>query len=199
MVRMLCASFFLAILLGAFSCRAEEISLVINNLKLKENNLQLDFILTNNTEKPIWFCKDIDDKSSIEYEVKITEKEVSFRFASVIVPKDVLLEEPIWAKYSKLEPGSKFRGSINVNVPLTESVPFKKKTTSDAFQVISFAETLKLEMGVYKADLEARKNECCRDDSNSQVSFVNCFWAEKNKEQIIRQQIENQNIPIIVR
>ena len=194
---MIYLSIFSVLFAGMSPCYAEEISLTINNLELNENNLQFDFVLTNNTGKSIWFCRDIDDKSTIDYEVKTDKKGIVFRFANVTVPPNIFLEEPIWAKYSKLKSKKKFKGSIKVRVPVHELSHFEKKSNK-GLQTVNHADTLSLEIGVYNKKLEEKKKECCRDDSNSQNAFVNCFWAEKNKEQIIKTQIKNQNIPIIV-
>ena len=128
MVRMIYLSIFSVLFVGMSPCYAEEISLTINNLKLDENNFQFDFVLTNNTGKSIWFCRDIDDKSTIDYEVKTDKKGIVFRFASVTVPANILLEEPIWAKYSKLKSKKKFKGSIKVRVPVHELSHFEKKS-----------------------------------------------------------------------
>lgn len=190
-------SFFLALLASVSSCHAEEVSLTIDNLRLEKDNLQFDFVLRNNTDTPIWFCKDIDDKSSIDYEIKIDKKEISFKFISVTVPPNIFLEEPIWARYSKLESRSKFKGSIKVKVPISELTYFKKKT-SESLQSLSYADTLNLEVGVYRVNLGEQKKVCCRDDSNSEDAFVNCFWAERNKEQIIKTQLKHQKLPIII-
>jgi len=197
MVKMIYPAIFSVLLISVLSCHAEEISLTIDSIRLDENNLQFDFTLTNNTENPIWFCRDIDDKSTKDYEIKTDKKEIAFRFVSVTVPPNIFLEEPIWAKYSKLESKKNFKGSIKVKVPLHELSYFEEKS-KESLQTVSYADILNLEIGIYKINLEEYKNVCCRDDSNSQNAFINCFWAEKNKEQIIETHIGNQKIPIRV-
>ena len=199
MTKIIYVTIVLFFCLGILSCKAEEVTVTINNLRLDEKKLQFDFILENNTDNTIWFCKDIDDKSEIDYEIKVDEKKkrIMIRFVSFIVPQNILLEEPIWAKYSKLHPKKSFRRNIKVEVPISEISPIRKKESSEVKQIM-YANTLILEIGIYKLNLEDYKTQCCRDDSNSQNAFVNCFWAEKNKEQTIRTQMENQKIPVVI-
>ncbi|GBD99836.1 hypothetical protein BMS3Abin07_01882 [bacterium BMS3Abin07] len=199
MIKMTYLHLFLVLLLGVYSCYAEEISLTINNLKLDKDNLQFDFVLTNNTANPIWFCSDINAKSTMNYEIEINKKEILFRFASITVPPNIFLDEPIWTKYLKLESKKDFKGNIKAKVPIHEMSYFLRKKSNESLQAVTYADTIKLKIGVYKMNLEEYKKVCCRDDSNSQEAFVNCFWAEKNKEHIIKTQINNQNIPITIR
>ena len=185
-------------------CMAEEMKVMINKLRLDSNDLQFEFVLKNNTKSAIWICEDIDDKSKVNYEVKIDEnnKTIKISFANFSVPKGVLLEEPIWARFRNVPPQMTSKGEVKLKLPVTNSNPLnidplKNKDLYKGTRT-EHATTLILEIGIYKMDLKKNKNFCCRNDSNSQNAFVNVFWAEKNREQIVKKEIQNLKIPIWV-
>jgi hypothetical protein len=172
----------------------EGIKLTIEKLIVEKGTMQINYSLFNNSKYQIWFCTDIDAGSEIDYEVKIDKKKLIISFKSIVVPPYILLEEPIWAKYLRLEPGKKFNDSIKVSIPVSEIKYFEENKSSKEVWVQEYANTVALVVGVYEINLEKNKEACCRDDSNSYTSFVSCFWAEENKERLIKSEIKNQKI-----
>lgn len=196
MNKMIVLSFMMIFLLNILACHPKDVILTIDNVIVNEKSLQFDFYLTNNTREPIWFCKDMDDRSDIDYQIDIHTNKVMFKYLSVTVPQNIFLEEPIWAKYVKLHPKNIYKGQIKFKLPISNLDPLEEKHTTSDVQ-ISYADTLILEIGYYAKSLEMQKNDCCRDDSNLRNSFVSSFWAEKNHEAIARAQIKYHNIPIM--
>jgi len=192
------------ILLNVMPCMGEEMKLTITNFRLDSNNLQFEFYLKNNAKSGIWVCEDMDDKSKINYEVKIDEnrKAIKIRFASFQVPKNLLLEEPIWARFRNIPPQMTSKGEVKLKVPVSDVNPVNVDPLKhkDLFKgtKLAYATTLILEIGIYKTNLEKHKMSCCRDDSDSQNAFVNVFWAAKNREQVIKKEIQNLKIPITI-
>lgn len=200
MIKIVATALVLVLCYGTLSSQAGEIVLKINNIKkVKKQSLQINYSLTNNTDNSIWVCNDVDDKSGIDYEISFDEKskKLKFRIASIAVPQNILLEEPIWAMYVKLPPKNSLKGTISRSVPLTEIKIFKTKKNAEQ-KLVDFADTVILELGIYKINLEANRSGCCRDDSDGRTMFVNCFWAEKNKEQIVTSQEVNYRVPVTI-
>ena len=166
------------------------------NLRLLKKQLVVSFIVRNNTDKPIWVCQDIDSKGKQDYRIEVDRRnhKISVKFTSILVPPHILLEEPIWGKYTKLEPKAHLKKIVKLALPLTDTDRFSEQGGKRK-KSISYIDKLTLEVGYYDNKIINSKETCCRNDSNAEMVFVSCFWAEKNKEYSISTQKDNLRLP----
>lgn len=178
----------------------EEPSMEIVNLKVLKKQLVISFIIHNNTDLPLWFCQDVDNKGKQDYVIEVDriKKIARIKFTSVVVPPHVLLEEPIWGEYTKIEPKAHLNKTVKLALPLTATNRFSEEKLTGK-KSIAYIEKLILEVGYYDNKIVNLKETCCRNDSDEIMVLVSCFWAEKNKEYIMITHTDHLKIPFYLR
>jgi len=169
----------------------------IDNIEQDQQQLTITSAIENNSGSAVWVCESMDSTIPLQCEVGIDDASKLARVtqASFKIPADVFLEEPVWAKYVKLEKEGIFTGKTNLVLPLREADPIDPdRGSSDALKSIT-VEKLVFEIGIVTEDLSRLKGTACRGNSSDEVAYVSCFWIEENPEQIISQTIENVSIP----
>lgn len=192
----LTTSFLLMAGINIINYQQSNVNLEVFNVNKSSNQFSFEYKLTNNSEKPIWVCRDSDSKSQIKYTILIDAEKALIQQKSIKVPDSIFLEEPIWGEYVKIEKKGNYKDKISLNLPLNEMNPFKSKkpSSSEAFIV----KRLIFEMGVFKEDLIKLKPDL-QDGSSKNIAYISCFWVEKHPEELLSVEIDNVSLPCIIK
>lgn len=166
-------------------------ALLITNASYKEGFLEVAYRFENKTDHDVWLCTKTDWKGiAFESVVFKQDKELLLKIKSFLVPKDVFLEEPIFARYQKIASGKAMDFNIKIELPVYSRSPLK--SDKDNLFKANDIDSLKLELGYFDQKLE-ENSECCSKTKVSDELLINCFWAEKNNEKIIFAEIKMKN------
>ena len=95
--------------------------LSIKNLSISAKKLEFDYTIKNSHPIAIWVCEDVDAyEDKIRVSTSISTKKVLISLRSFNVPMHILLEAPIWTKYTRVASGSTYKGTISLSLPLSK-------------------------------------------------------------------------------
>jgi len=165
-------------------------ALLVTDTFYKNGFLEVAYRFENKTKHDVWLCTNTDWKKLVfESVILKVEKKALLKIRSFVVPKDVFLEEPIFATYHRVLPGKSADFKIKVEVPIYDQSPLK----SNKNNVLKLNDTdvIKLELGYFDQDLSSN-SECCSKTKTSDELLVSCFWAETNGEKTISVEVKNK-------
>jgi hypothetical protein len=167
--------------------RPGAILLQIRSVTNIANHIEIHYWVENKTRNPIWVCEKLDWKNDT-YEAILYkyERKAVIRIKSFIVPNEILLEEPIYAKYVRLLPSKSSEFKVEVARPILNRSPLKHDKMDNS--KLDDIERILLEVGYFDRDL-GDNSECCLKTNSPDEVLVNCFWAEKNSEKTLSVEI----------
>lgn len=155
---------------------------LLSDIALKKNTMELAYRIENLADSDIWVCTDNNFKSSYPtFESLIAEDagRLTLKVKNFMVPKNMYLEEPIFAKFKKIRPKDIVNLRLKLEFPVREYSPISTdKTKKMAFRHLR---SIEMAIGYYEIDLEKMKS-CCMKTSRDDELLVSCFWAENNLE-----------------
>lgn len=184
-------SFFLLM-----SCKPNDVHLSIGNVVVSQNMMDLQYAIENHSTSPIWVCTDIEDRNDrLHYESCYSKwfNSMRIRIVDLKVPYNIHLEEPIWAKYVKLQPGRKYEFHVQSRLPVKQVRGFKRSADNESGTAVS--EKVRLEVAMY-ASLNVRDTSSCRGDSNEDVAYVSCFAAKRKGPEVLTVEKTNVRVPV---
>lgn len=187
------------VLLGqVIGCANQKVQKMINveNIKTTSKKFEFEYKIKNKYAHDIWICDDIDVyNNNIRVETKIEEKALRIKSKSFVVPKDILLEEAIYSKYIRLTPNNTYEGQISLKLPVVNMSPINLNARDEIRNKITkILKDVIFEVGFYKEDLSKKG---LTKKNNPNVAYVNCFWAEKNREDSLSVEIKDVRIPTL--
>jgi hypothetical protein len=172
--------------------------LSIKNLSISAKQLEFDYTIKNSYPMAIWLCEDIDAyNDKIRVSISASKKQVLISLKSFDVPMHILLEAPIWTKYTRLASGGTYNGKIFLSLPLSSISPLDftdERTISANINV----EQLVFEVGYFTEDLGSKVSDSIEQDESEKTVYVSHLWEDRKKEQITTASIASKKIPCYV-
>jgi len=178
------------------SCKPDDVHLSIGNVVVSQNMMDLQYAIENRSTSPIWVCTDIEDRNDrLDYELCYSKwfDYMRIKIVDLKVPYNIHLEEPIWAKYVKLQPGRKYEFHVQSRLPVKQVRGFKHSTGNESGTAVS--EKISLEVATYSS-LNVKDTTSCRGDSNEEVAYVSCFAAKRNGPEVLKVEKTNVRVPV---
>jgi hypothetical protein len=180
----------LTMALNGGTVQSKNILFQVGEVTRKNKALEVEYMVRNMTANDIWICESTDWKSCLNFQSTVIreDKTIIIKIKSVVVPSNVFLEEPIFARYRKIPPGESLKFTLNMKFPIYDYSPLKsnKKTSIN----LDDTSLIRLEIGFFKRNLE-QINDCCLKTPKADELLVNCFWAAQNSEEFGSLEIKN--------
>lgn len=186
---------FMGSIFGFDNLQGKSVQLNVYNISQTNSLLTFEYELRNNSKLPIWICQYISiyDRPPLQYEIQVNKdkKIVKVRQASFKVPKNILLEEPIVARYIRVRRNESYIGQVKLKLPLEEINPLNLNRKASNYRKKYVAEKVIFEIGIIKKDLiNLPPSDLYHRVSSNEID-VNCFWPRKIPELILNQVVEN--------
>jgi len=125
------------------------VTTILTKLDVNDTNLELSYKIKNNTDHNIWICDDVSVRTTLDFEVYLTEDEQSLLIRRCLnVPTDFIWSSSPTGRYVLLPSGQERTESLSLAVPVKPQREFAGRlATSD------HARRLVVEIGFYNEDL----------------------------------------------
>ncbi len=180
------------------ACSESKINVHINTMDITDKEVVVRYQVYNKSKNDIWVCTNMDIINGKEYNVKLHKfrKIVKVQLTNRKIPYSMNLEEPVYAKFIKIRPTETYNGIIKLNSPIEETSYVAKNNLTPT--MIEYFDKISIEIGTYDKIIDDNKNKCCSKESTDDVAYVNCFWARKNKADLLYCKVKNLKLPVRV-
>ena len=173
----------------------------LRDIKKHADILEIFYEIENLSLIPLWICATNDFKQqspSFESQIDVKTGELFLKLKSVIVPKNILLEEPLCGRYERISYQDTTEFHVNIQFPIGEMSPIASIENMDALSYEQL-KRIQLEVGYYQLWKFSKSAVCPIDASERHEAFINCFWSETHPEQSLVFSIPKQTIEEFVR